>query len=60
VRSHRRNVLERIIGILFLPYRCVERDHRFFKLRWLPAETEKQMAAPAQVESLPVIVRRAS
>ena len=36
-RSRRRGVLEWIIGVILLPYRCVERDHRFFKFRWLIA-----------------------
>ena len=57
-RSHRRGLAEWIIGLLFLPYRCRERDHRFFKFRWLRDEV---VAPPEQpLDSLPVIVRRAS
>jgi hypothetical protein len=62
LRSHRRDIVERLIGVLFLPYRCLDRDHRFFKFRWLPAEPEKPLDASAQLEQpLPVAaVRRAS
>ena len=34
-RSSRRGVLERIISIVVLPYRCAEHDHRFLKFRGL-------------------------
>jgi hypothetical protein len=37
-RSHRRGILERIIGVMLLPYRCEEQDDRFFKFRWLKAD----------------------
>jgi len=64
VRSRRRGIGEQALGVLFLPYRCRERDHRFFKFRWLGEETEA-VAAPAEppaapIEPMPVIVRRAS
>ena len=33
-RSHRRFVVERIIGAIVLPYRCELCSLRFFRLRW--------------------------
>jgi hypothetical protein len=61
VRSRRRGIAERFFGVLFLPYRCRERDHRFFKFRWLRDEPEAAPPPNAELaDPMQVIVRRAS
>ena len=50
-RSHRRGVLERILGVILLPYHCVELDHRFFKFRWLIEELTPYAQAMAALKA---------
>jgi hypothetical protein len=50
-RSARRGVLERILGVILLPYHCVERDHRFFKFRWLIEELTPYAQAMAGLKA---------
>jgi len=43
IRSHRRNPLERVAGLVILPWRCQDCYLRFFRPRWLrmiPPEDE--------------------